>query len=205
MLDMPESWTRLHQLSEQILRANSATKTLEGWCRENAIAEHPIVALCSRNTPVEAMDPDSLEALYPHAEGNTVRFRCVRLVASGIVLVDALNWYFPNNLSAEICHQLETTDVPFGKAIETLDPTRRTFLVRRCTPAQLISAEASAEHDFIAFEHRAVVYSRKVKPLAVVHERFRAVLVFPFRDLKLSNGSCRRSVPSVVPEAAATA
>jgi hypothetical protein len=57
-------------------------------------------------------------------------------------------------------------------------PIRRTFLVRRCTPEQLISAEANADPNFTAFEHRAVIYSRKGEPLAVVHERFRAVLVF---------------------------
>jgi chorismate-pyruvate lyase len=194
MLDISDSWTRLHKLSELILSANSATEMLERWCLESEIADSPVVALCARNAPVEAMDSDSLEALYPQAAGKTTRFRCVRLAASGIVLVDALNWYFPENLTVDICHQLETTDIPFGRAIKNLSPTRRTFLVRRCTPDQLLSAEANEDPDFTAFEHRAVVYGRRGKPLAVVHERFRTVLVF--RVPKFVTVTRKRNVPA---------
>ena len=107
----------------------------------------------------------------------------MRLATAGVVVVDALNWYFPDNLSSDICEHLEKTDIPFGRAIKHLNPKRRTFLVRRCTPEQLVDARGSIDPTSTAFEHRAVVYREDGVPLAVVHERFRAILVFRVPEL----------------------
>jgi chorismate-pyruvate lyase len=177
MSDRDEKCELIHALSERILRADSATEELEQWCRERAISDGRIIALCTGHSTPELLDDESLEALYPYDTSGKTKFRRVKLATSGIVVVEALNWYFPGNLTQAICDQLETTEIPFGRAIQALNPKRRTFLVRRCTPEQLVDAQGSINPAATAFEHHAVVYSADNTPLAVVHERFRVLLV----------------------------
>jgi chorismate-pyruvate lyase len=187
MTDSLQSWNRMYALSERILRTNSATDELERWCRDNAIGDGKIVALCDRHAPPKPLDDETLEALYPYPGCNGT-FRKVCLATAGIVVVDALNWFFPDNLPGDVHEQLETSDIPFGHAIRHLNPRRRTFLVRRCTPGQLADAARSIDPTAVAFEHRAVVYRDNAIPLAVVHERFRANLVCraPIQDSCMS-------------------
>jgi chorismate-pyruvate lyase len=177
MTELFEAWSSVHSFSERILRSNSVTEQLERWCSEYKIGDGRIVALCERQAPPELIDDDSLDTLYAYqSRGKTTRFRRLRLATQGVAVVDALNWYFPDNLTSDICHALETTDIPFGRAIKPLKPRRRTFAVLRAKPEQLINAQGSINPATIAFEHRAVVYRDDNLPLAVVHERFRAVL-----------------------------
>jgi len=178
MADPFDIWKRVHRLSERILGANLATEALEAWCRENAIGDGRVIALRAPDPAPETMDEESLEALYPYSPDKSARFRCVRLATAGTVIVNALNWYFPENLSRDICTKLDTTDIPFGRAVKHLHPKRRTFFVRRCAPEQFNDTEEIAP-TFTAFEHRAVVYGGNGAPLAIVHERFLASLVLP--------------------------
>jgi chorismate-pyruvate lyase len=177
MTELFQGWSSIHSFSERILRSNSVTEQLERWCGENKIGSGRILALCERHAPQEAIDDDSLDALAAYKSfGRTTRFRRVRLATSELVVVDALNWYFPDNLTGDICQELETTDVPFGRAIKPLKPRRRTFAVLRATPEQLVNDQGLIDPATTAFEHRAVVYRDDNVPLAIVHERFRAVL-----------------------------
>jgi chorismate-pyruvate lyase len=177
MSDRRYGWELMHALSERILRSNSATEELERWCGERAIGDGRIVALCSRNAVCEICDDESLEALYPQDVRGQTKFRSVRLATAGIVLVEALNWYFPDRLTLEMCDSLESTNIPFGHVVKPLRPKRRTFLVRRCTPEQMYGTKVTIDPTAIAFEHRAILYGEGDAPLAVVHERFRNVLV----------------------------
>jgi hypothetical protein len=179
MSDSKQAWDSMHVLSERILAANSATLELERWCSERVIGDGRIVALCARDAKAGLLDDESLEALYPHQALNRTEFRRVQLATKGIVVVDALNWYFPEHLTSEICAMLRDTDIPFGHAIRSLKPKRRTFLVRRCSPAQLAEAKLANDPTAIAFEHHAIVHREDGAPLAVVHERFRTALVEP--------------------------
>lgn len=148
----------------------------------------------------ELLDEESREALYDRGIPDQMRFRKVRLMSADIVLVDAVNWYFPANLPADICRQLDVTNIPFGRLIRPLKPTRRTFLVRRCAPRDLDRMPASIDPDSIVFEHRAVVCRQDGAPLAVVHERFHAVLVqLPFCESATLQGPDSR-VRSMVRE-----
>jgi hypothetical protein len=177
MSDRRYGWELMHALSERILRSNSTTEELERWCGERAIGDGRIVALCAKNAVPEICDDESLEALYPHDVRGQTKFRSVRLATAGIVVAEALNWYFPDRLTPEMREELETTNIPFGRAVKPLKPKRRTFLVRRCTPEQMAGAKRPIDPAAAAFEHRAVVYGEADAPLAVVHERFRNVLV----------------------------
>jgi hypothetical protein len=177
MIDRNKSWRDMCLLSERILRANSATEELQWWCSERSIGDGRILAIAAQYAIPEALDYDSLEAMYPRDVRGRVRFRRVRLTSSAIVIMDAINWYFPDHLTPETCERLETTSVSLEEAIAPLRPQRKTFLVRRCAPRQLAGEADSVDPTGIAFEHRTVVSGRGEVPLAVVHERFRLVLV----------------------------
>ena len=158
-------------LSERILRAKSATKELELWCGENRIGNGQIVAFVETDAASQALDDESLDALdYPEAP-RLAKFRQVRLATAGIVVVNALNWYVPGNLTPDMNQKLLTTDVPFGHVVAPLQPWRRTFFVRRYMSSGLAESWSS-KNCGIAFEHRAVVRAAGGAPLAVVHERF---------------------------------
>jgi hypothetical protein len=177
MIDRNKSWREMCLLSERILRANSATEELQWWCNERSIGDGAIFAHSAQHAIPEALDYDSVEAMYPRQAGGRARFRRVRLTSSAIVIMDAINWYFSDHLNPEICERLETTNVSLEEAIAPLRPRRNTFLVRRCHPGQLAGDADAVDPTAIAFEHRAVMSGRNGDALAVVHERFRLVLV----------------------------
>src|SRR3979490_2278285 len=54
----------------------------------------------------------------------------VQLLCGDRVLSEADNWYVPSRLTPEMNRLLETTDTPFGKAVQALEPFRQTFDVR---------------------------------------------------------------------------
>jgi hypothetical protein len=123
-------WQVLIMLSERILRTKSATEELELWCQQHRIGDGHIVAIADNDVVPRALDYDSLEALgHPEAR-QLVKFRGVRLATAGTVVVDALNWYFPGNLTPDMNVQLLTTNIPFGHVVAPLHPWRRIFSVR---------------------------------------------------------------------------
>lgn len=165
-----------------------ATIAIERWCRERRIGDGRIVARRIVGAIPETLDDDSLRALDGDIQG--VAFRKVQLVLGGVALVDAMNWYFPARLTPDMRRRLQTTDCPFGEAIEALGPRRRTFFVRLALPeelgcALLPRAAGAARNDagrcesalVHAFEHRVLLHRADGAPLAVVHEKYRTVLV----------------------------
>lgn len=181
-------WRAAHALSERLLKANSSTLELERWCREHGLGDGPITVRWNRDAPRPRLDRESRDVLKDPADSDLF-YRSVQLVAAGMTLVDADNWYFAARLTSDMRRALETTDMSFGRVIAPLQPLRRTFLVRRCAPAEPRRAYAAfddpcaddrdartARPDHV-FEHRALIHLQDETPLAVVHERFRAAAV----------------------------
>jgi chorismate-pyruvate lyase len=164
------------ELSERLLGADSATRELERWCQQHGVGDGRIVALRQTDASPEKLDDDSLDALNDHRAARSATFRRVQLVTAGIPVVEALNWYFPTNLTPEMREQLLTTDMPFGHVIARLHPRRHTFFVRH-SPARHVDLRQGANGT--VFEHRAIVQAGDASPLAVVHERFLASLLRP--------------------------
>jgi hypothetical protein len=54
----------------------------------------------------------------------------VQLWCGDRLLSEADNWYVPSRLTPAMNTALETTDTPFGKAVQELKPYRRTFPLR---------------------------------------------------------------------------
>ena len=175
-----EALALLQTLNAEILASRSATASLEHWCRDHqSVADARIVA---QVLPDAARAPDaSQRERLEISERDQVRYRKVQLRCGSRVLSEAENWYLPGRLTPEMNRLLDTTGTPFGRAVESLEPYRRTFAVTllwtpladgweresASLPAGTGGALAIPE---ALFEHRAVLYTREHKPFAEVRE-----------------------------------
>ena len=116
----------LQTLNADLLSHESATLTLERWCAAHRLATPPkIVAerMADQDEPASAEVRKELRV-----SGTTlVRYRRVRLACGSIVLSEADNWYVPDRLTADMNKTLESTDTPFGKAVQALNFQRHTL------------------------------------------------------------------------------
>jgi hypothetical protein len=117
-----------------------------------------------------------------------VRYRRVRLECGSVVLSEADNWYVPSRLSTEMNKLLDTTDTPFGRAVQALHFQRRTLsskLLWHPLPdgweMNTASANAAVVHmPATLLEHRAVLTLPDGTPFSEVVESYTAdVLAFP--------------------------
>jgi chorismate-pyruvate lyase len=188
-----EALAIMQTLNAEILASRSATFTLEKWCgdhRLSGVAEPKIVARLIReiDKPATPEQRQRLEAV----SGEEIKFRHVELLCGEPVFSEADNWYVPARLTAEMNRLLETTTTPFGKAVQELQPYRRTFAAavlwhpmpegwesRPLTAVLQDAAKTLAIPDAL-FEHRAVLYTKDGKPFSEVDEVYRrALLDFP--------------------------
>jgi hypothetical protein len=119
-----------------------------------------------------------------------VKYRRVELRCGSHVFSEADNWYVPSRLTAEMNKLLETTETPFGKAVQALRPYRRTFAVTLLwspLPAgweQQPRARGQPSEEARAlvlprdlFEHRAILYTSDHHPFSEVKERYQGQLL----------------------------
>jgi chorismate-pyruvate lyase len=191
-----EALALLATLNAEILSSRSATLTLEQWCREHALAE-PAVILAHRTDTVNQAPSAATRTDLQVAAQEEVHYRRVELSCGERVLSVAENWYVPGRLTAEMNRQLETTQTPFGKVVQPLEPHRETMAVRMLwqplpegwerAPAAVVPAPGSSEAPgkpldlpSALFEHRAILYSARGEPIAEVDEVYqRDLLAFP--------------------------
>jgi chorismate-pyruvate lyase len=120
-----EALALLETFNSELLTHDSATLTLEHWCDVHHLAVPPRIV--AERVPLDK--PPSPDQRRELAVGRmeTVRYRRVRLLCGSVVLSEADNWYVPARLTLEMNKLLETTDVPFGKAVQALRFQRRTL------------------------------------------------------------------------------
>jgi chorismate-pyruvate lyase len=178
----------LETFNAEVLANRSATAVLESWCRDHRLAAEPKIAAESVKGAGKAPSADTRARLGVTAP-DEVKYRRVRLKCGERVLSEADNWYVPARLTPEMNRTLETTSTPFGRAVQALEPYRRTVSVQllwkplpdgweRQLP-QGAGAGALAIPDAI-LEHRAVLYTRDHRPFSEVHEVYqRQLFAFP--------------------------
>ena len=183
-----EALALMETLSADILASRSATRALETWCAGHGMAEQPkIRAELIPGAPVPVSDAQRHRLAVGGDE--PISYRRVRLLCGDHVLSEADNWYVPSRLTPEMNHLLETTDMPFGKAVAALAPTRETFAVTmiwqvlpegwdmRAPPPDRPGAMLEVPH--ILFEHHAVLFDTRHQPFSEVAEHYtRDVLSF---------------------------
>jgi chorismate-pyruvate lyase len=124
-----EALAVLQTLNAELLSHDSATLTLDRWCDTHHLASPAkIVAVRDKTTTKEA-GADQRKALGVTAS-EPIRYRRVKLTCGAHVLSEADNWYVPARLTPEMNHQLETTDIAFGRAVQALHFQRRTLSAR---------------------------------------------------------------------------
>jgi chorismate-pyruvate lyase len=181
----------MQTLNADILASSSATKTLESWCRDHDMAEDPKVVAQLVPGPQKPPSAEQLQRLQV-TDAAEVRYRHVELRCGTHVLSEADNWYVPARLTPEMNRLLETTDTPFGRAVQELHPYRRTFAVTILwspLPPGWEQRPARRTHAFVRrplaipkelFAHRAVLYTATHEPFSEVSETYQGeVLDFP--------------------------
>lgn len=175
----------LQTLHAQILASTSATRALETWCRAHRLAHEPKIVIERLPSRPARWEPEHQRWLSPSPE-ETVTHRKVRLRCGRRILAEADNWYVPNRLTPEINRVLETTDTPFGTAITSLDPYRRTTAVELMwsplptwwddTTEELPDGPTLTIPESL-FQHRAVIYASARIPISFVEETYKRSLL----------------------------
>ena len=180
----------IQTLNASILGSRSATASLEKWCQDHALASDPRIV--ARPVPSVGRAPDDEQRRRLEVNANDeVKYRKVQLVCGTRVLSEAENWYVPGRLTPEMNRLLETTQAPFGRVIQSLEPYRVTFAVEllwtplpegweRELKPQPTTTGGELTIPGALFMHRAVLYSAAHRPFAEVREVYqRDILAFP--------------------------
>jgi chorismate-pyruvate lyase len=178
----------MQTLNADILASPSATLILERWCRNHKMTDDPRIVARSVKGFDKVPTPEQLQRLQV-AGINEVKYRRVELRCGRHVLSGADNWYVPGRLTAEMNNLLETTDTPFGKAIQALRPYRRTYAVTilwsplsagweqepraRSQPRRPRKLAVPKN----LFEHRAIIYTSDNKPFSEVNEVYQGEIL----------------------------
>ena len=157
-------------LSAEILGSQSATATLERWCRDHHLADTPRVVAQVVRGAHRTPSREQLRRLDVAAERDVV-YRRVRLQCGAHVLSEADNWYVPARLTAEMNRSLESSDTPFGRVVAPLQPYRRTIAVK------VLWSDTTRPIPDTLFEHHALLYTRDDKPFSEVAEMYRRDLL----------------------------
>jgi hypothetical protein len=184
-----EALALIQTLNADILASPSATLSLERWCHDHRLADEPKIV--ARNMNAADRPPAVEQRMRLQVDDReAVKYRRVQLQCGTRVLSEAENWYVPSRLTAAMNRLLDTTDTPFGKAVEALEPYRQTFAVKMrwsplpqgwehdSTKLPAATGGALAVPDAI-FEHRAILYTREHIAFSEVNEVYqRDILAF---------------------------
>jgi len=116
----------LQTLNADLLSHDSATVTLERWCGAHQLAS-PARITAERITDVVKPPTPAQRQELRVTPTDEVRYRRVRLRCGEVVLSEADNWYVPARLTPEMNRVLDTTDTPFGRAVQPLHFQRHTL------------------------------------------------------------------------------
>ena len=174
-----EALALLQTLNADLLSHDSATLTLESWCRDHRLADPPRIVV-RRVRGADKPIADEMRARLAVAADETIAYRHVQLVCGDRVMSEADNWYVPGRLTAEMNRQLETTDEPFGKVVRPLGFQRRTIsaelLWQPLPPGwETRSAKEQGEPVHVpadVLRHQAVLYTSAQQPFSALVETY---------------------------------
>jgi hypothetical protein len=182
-----EALALIESLNADLLSHDSATLTLERWCADHWLAD-PARIVAERVHDVVKPATEEVRASLDVKPDEPLGYRRVRLKCGDRVLSEADNWYVPARLTAEMNQVLETTDIPFGKAVAALHFRRHTLsadLLWRPLPKGWEMGAAAEDTGALAIpdrvlEHRAVLSTPDGEPFSEVVETYTGeVLAFP--------------------------
>ena len=176
----------LQTINGRILAASSATRTLEEWCGEHRMAGDPKIVATKVAGVRKEPTAEQLQRLGVR-DASEVEYRRVELRCGMHVFSEADNWYVPGRLTPEMNALLTTTDTPFGRAVQSLAPYRRTIAVTMLWMPLPRGWEQQQRPRFSrrrtlvlpaeVFQHRAVLYTADHVPFSEVVETYRSELL----------------------------
>jgi hypothetical protein len=123
----------LQTLNADLLSHDSATLTLERWCADHRLASSPRI-VAERVLGADKVPTEEQRRELRVAPTDPVRYRRVRLLCGNAVLSEADNWYVPGRLTPDMNKLLDTTDTPFGRAVQALHFQRHTLSAKVLRP-----------------------------------------------------------------------
>jgi chorismate-pyruvate lyase len=181
----------IQTLNADLLSHDSATLTLERWCSAHRLATSPRI-VAERVPGVDKTPTEEQRRELGVAQADLVRYRRVRLVCGTVVLSEADNWYVPGRLTPEMNNVLDTTNTPFGKAVQALHFQRHTISAKVLWPllpegwemssAAPIDGAGELPLPSHVLEHRAVLTLPDGTPFSELVETYTGnVLAFPIQ------------------------
>jgi chorismate-pyruvate lyase len=178
-----EALALMQTLNAEILANRSATAALEAWCRSHRLADPAQIRAIRVPGISKAPSADQRTRLEISPQDD-VEYRRVELRCGTEVLSEADNWFVPSRLTPEMNALLDTTETPFGRVVQSLQPYRRTFAVTllwsplpdgwdRATATPAATPATPLAIPEALFEHRAVLYTHDHRPFAEVREIYR--------------------------------
>ena len=187
-----EALAILETLNADLLSNDSATLTLDRWCEAHKLAEPPKI-VAERVHGQDKEPTEEVRKLLGVGASDPVRYRRVRLHCGSHVLSEADNWYVPARLTADMNKVLDTSDTPFGRAVQALHFHRHTLsaqllwspLPQGWDMADELPRSPSADRGMLqipaqTIQHRAVLSLPDGTPFSLVVETYtNEVLSFP--------------------------
>jgi chorismate-pyruvate lyase len=124
-----EALALLQTLNAELLSHDSATSTLEQWCASHHLASPPRI-VAERVAGVDRPPSEAQRRELGVSATEPVRYRHVKLLCGAVLLSEADNWYVPARLTPGMNRLLDTTDTPFGRAVQSLHFQRHTISAR---------------------------------------------------------------------------
>jgi hypothetical protein len=187
-----EALALIETLNADLLAARSATLTLDQWCSTHHMANDAKIHAQRVEGPEKPLSREQ-RARLRLGDDEPIKYRRVALACGDHILSEADNWYVPARLTPEMNRLLETTDTPFGRVVQPLQPTRENFSsILLWHPLEQGWETASHKPDHPdkpleipehLFEHRALLYNVDHEPFSEVDETYtRAILDFVVKD-----------------------
>lgn len=184
-----EAVALLQTLNADLLSHDSATLTLEHWCDSHRLASPPRI-VAERVFGVDKPPSEQQRRELGVTASDPVRYRRVRLRCGTLLLSEADNWYVPARLTPQMNRLLETTDTPFGRAVQALHFQRHTISARmlwqplpegwEMSPPVAPGPDGRLRLPDAVLEHRALLSLPDGTPVSEVIETYSGnVLDFP--------------------------
>lgn len=174
-----ETLALIETLNADLLATRLATFALDKWCADHELANDTKI----HARLIRAVDKPIAEEQRGRLrieQSEPVKFRHVELTCGDRVLSEADNWYVPSRLTADMNRLLETTDIPFGRAVASLKPFRQTFaalILWKPLPDGWELQPPPADHPgeilpipLRLLEHRALLLTPELTPISEVDE-----------------------------------
>lgn len=119
-----EALAVLQTLNADLLSNASATLTLDRWCAAHRLAPTGSKIVAQRVRGQDKPADTHIRELLAVGPAEPIAYRRVRLACGDRILSEADNWYVPARLTTGMNEALNTSDVAFGRAVQSLNFSR---------------------------------------------------------------------------------